>query len=680
MLSLRYLLLVGLLLAAGVSPAAQPTKKPIAIDDLFLMDGPTSLVVAPGAKQAAYIRRWVDRETQAERFSLWLVNGSPDKARAAEQGEPDVRSALYSPDGRWMAVRSTRPRPAGWRQTPPAPPESDAATDLWLVAADGSRVLPLAGREKPYGRVFNDTFYAGVTFSPDGRRLAFIADDGRDPRTPDEMAADVIVVRPDQGEGYTGYGTAQLWVAELDEAPTDQAARNIRRLTNDGVWYGDPQWTPDGQQLVCHANKSDDVESVRYSINKNFDLWAVDASDGQQRQLTTGPGPEVSPRISPDGQQLVCLSSPRKGPHADVFNLVLLGLNSTSPAPPARVLYDHHASSSEPPPHPAPAFPLPDDCWDGDGLMYTSYRGITSEAVRIGLPSAKRTPLDEGDTAAARRARQQARSRLSPKGNLFLAERLIAQEQVLHWTNGALELEGVVTIPPSEAAQAPYPLVVYPHGGPHSRSAKGFNFTVQVLAAQGYLVFQPNFRGSSGYGRKFLDADRQDLGGGDMQDILGGIQRLVAEGQVDPARQFVYGTSYGGFMTSWLVGHTNQFRAAVAQNAVTDMNAMWGLSDLQSWTEWELGGLPWQVTDAMRRHSPLTYAEQVKTPTLLLHSRDDRRCPLPMGRMFHRALAARGVPTQLVIYPNEGHGIRQPRHQADVLRRVLAWFKEHDRS
>jgi dipeptidyl aminopeptidase/acylaminoacyl peptidase len=117
----------------------------------------------------------------------------------------------------------------------------------------------------------------------------------------------------------------------------------------------------------------------------------------------------------------------------------------------------------------------------------------------------------------------------------------------------------------------------------------------------------------------------------------------------------------------------------VAQNAVTDLDAMWGLSDLHSWTEWEFGGRPWEVPAAMRRHSPLTYAGNVRTPTLLLHSRDDRRCPLPMGRMFYQALRARGVPTQLVIYPGEGHGIRQPRHREDVLRRTLAWFAEHDK-
>ncbi len=251
----------------------------------------------------------------------------------------------------------------------------------------------------------------------------------------------------------------------------------------------------------------------------------------------------------------------------------------------------------------------------------------------------------------------------------------------MRWPNGeGHEIEGILTMPPASVAKRPYKLVLYPHGGPHSRAALGFDFTVQVFAAHGYAVFQPNFRGSAGYGQKFIDADRGDFGGGDMRDILTGVDALVKQGLVDRQRQFVYGTSYGGFMTCWLVGQTTQFRAAVAQNAVTDLNMMWALSDLQSWTQWEFGGLPWEVPAAMRRHSPLTHAAKVKTPTLILHAREDRRCPLPLGRAFHQALRANGVPTQMVIYPGAGHGIRRPRHREDVLRRTLAWFRQHEGS
>jgi dipeptidyl aminopeptidase/acylaminoacyl peptidase len=255
----------------------------------------------------------------------------------------------------------------------------------------------------------------------------------------------------------------------------------------------------------------------------------------------------------------------------------------------------------------------------------------------------------------------------------------MSKSEVVRWEVDGRTIEGVLTVPPESVARPPYALIVEPHGGPHSRTGRGSGFNAQIFAASGYAVLAPNFRGSAGYGQAFIDADRGDFGGGDMRDILSGIDELIRSGRVDPDRQFVYGVSYGGYMTSWLVGQTNRFRAAVAQNAVTDLDMMWGLSDLPSWVEWEFGGRPWEVPRVLRDHSPLTFASRVQTPTLVLNSREDRRCPMPMGLMFHRALLASGVETQMVVYPDEGHGIRQPRHRADVLRRTLAWFQAHDK-
>jgi dipeptidyl aminopeptidase/acylaminoacyl peptidase/lysophospholipase L1-like esterase len=677
--SLSFAALILSLQSGGI--ADQPQR--LLPEDLYRLEGPQLVVVSPQAEAAAIIRRWIDPATKQERLALWW--GDAAGCRALEAGEPDARSVSFQPAARWLAIRSTRPRPEGWEQTPPVPPQSDAATDIWLVSPDGKQTVPLAGPEKPYGRVFNDPFYGRVAFSPDGKRLAFIADEGVDSRMDDERQADVYLVRPDQGEGYTGYGTSQVWIAELEESPDKYAAKSIRRLTKDDVWYGDPQWAPDGQTLIVHANKSSDTEAVRYSINKNYDLWAIDVDTGSQRRLTFGPGPEVSPRIAPDGSRLVCLSSPRKGPHADIYNLLVVRLDGDGrEQPDAKILVDHHADHGAPPPQLVPSFPLPDACWDGDGaIVYTSYAGLENKLYRVEVASGQGSEVvveakKDTDTLSPALRQLALQHRLSPPANNVLAERLKAEDRVVTWQNEGFDLDGALTLPPPEIAKAPYPLVLYPHGGPHSRAAKGFNSTAHVLAHAGYAVFQPNFRGSAGYGKRFLDADRNDLGGGDMRDILSGIDMLAREELIDPKRQFVYGVSYGGFMTSWLVGHTTQFRAAVAQNAVTELNVMWGLSDIQSWTQHELSGPPWEVADKMREYSPFAHAEKIRTPTLILHSRDDRRCPLPMGKMFHQALLSRGIPTQMVIYPDEGHGIRQPKHQVDVLKRTLAWFAAHD--
>lgn len=673
-----------LLATTAVSSQPEGTKKPLAIEDLYRFDQPHTPVLAPDGKRLAYARRWIDGTTKRERSSLWLVNGKAEQAKALEKDEPDARSPVFSPDGKWIAFLSTRPRPDGWKQTLPTPPESDPATDIWLIPTGSGSSIPLAGSDKPYGRVFNDGFYGRLAFSADSQQLVFIADDGKDARTPEEISADVIVVRPDQGEGYTGYGPAQVWVAHLDAAPGKSAASKIERLTNDDVWYGDPQWSPDGRSLVVHANKTDDRESVRFSINKNFDIWQIDPATRKVQQLTSGPGPEVSPRFSPDGKRLVCLSIPRKGTHRDVFNLAVVTLGEGSTR--AEILFDHHRPDADKAPHPAPSFPLPADCWDGsDVLVYQTAVGTETQTVRLPLKTGKGEPLpildkDQKLDVHSYAGRAALRRQLTPPGDLFLRDRQLAETRLVRWKNDAgQEIEGVLTVPPESVAKPPYKLLLFPHGGPHGRSSREFNFPVQVFAAHGYAVFQPNFRGSEGYGQKFIDADRFDFGGGDMRDILTGIDHLVRDKVIDRERQFVHGSSYGGYMTCWLVGHTNQFRAAVAQNAVTELNVFWGLGDLQSWVEWEFGGRPWEVPGAMRKHSPLTHAANVRTPTLILHAREDRRCPLPMGKMFYEVLRSRKVPTQMVIYPNEGHRIGQPRHQEDVLRRTLAWFQEHDR-
>lgn len=658
--------LAVVLLFAGSLTAAEP-RQLLTVEDLYRFDGPRDVAVGPDGKSAVFIRQWIDPATKAERMSLWRFPAPGEKPIPAEADEPDARAPVYSPNGQWVVFHSTRSRPAGWKQTPAVPPESDPAVDVWLVPAAGGTPIPLAGPEKPYGRVLNDGFYGRLAFSTDGKRLAFVADDGVDPRTSAEKANGVTLARDDQGEGYTGYRPAQVWVAHLDAKPGKFAATKIDRLTDDDVWYGDPQWSPDGRALIVHANRTADRESVRFSINKNFDLWQIDPETKAVRQLTDGVGPDVSARFSPDGKRIAYLSVPRKGAHRDAFHLMVLELDGGKP----RFVVHRHANGD--PILPAPAFPLSADCWDGnDHLVYTGERGVGSEPVRVNLATGR------PETA---RSRPSSRTKFSPPGNAFLNKVARGEQKVINWTStDGLAIDGILTTPPPEAnAKAPHKLVVYPHGGPHSRATLGFDFTVQVLAANGYAVFQPNFRGSAGYGQKFIDADRNDFGGGDMRDIMTGVDKLIADGVADRDRLFVYGVSYGGYMTSWLVGQTDRFRAAVAQNAVTDLTMMWSLSDLQSWTEWEFGGRPWEVPDRMRKHSPLTYADKVKTPTLILHSAADRRCPLPMGKAYYQALRARGVPTGLVVYPDEGHGIKQPRHREDVLQRVLDWFARYDK-
>lgn len=665
-LGLWCLALVGSLPIA--SPAQEPL--PIQLDDIYKTDVALDVVTLRDGKSAFYIRQRVDQSRRVTVSSLWHVDAS-GKAEPVEAGEPDASGLMLSPDGKWLLFSSTRAFADGTPAFQPVPPYSDPAVDLWLMPVSGGNAIPLGGKGKAYGRVITDKFYGRVAFSRDSKRLVFVADEAVDRRTEAERRNNVIVASEDQGEGYEGYGPMQIWVADLADAPGEAAAKQITRLTPGDFWYGDPQWSPDGMFIVCHANRNAEQESARYSINHNYDVWKITVADQQMTQLTKGPGPEFSPRLSPDGSRLLCLSSPRfKGPHMDVFNLMVVDMSGSAPT--TRVIFDHHGADADKPPHVSPSTPLPDNCWlDAKRVWFNAAQGVKTIAQAVDLDAGPQAIDFQAPTAAPR-------SKLIPSAP-GLGLRLRGEDEVVHWKSfDGLEIEGVLTRPPTSVTKPPFKLLVMPHGGPHHR-ATGSGLDAQFFATRGYAVFQPNFRGSTGYGLKFLDADRFDFGGGDMKDILTGVDHLVREGIADREGQFVYGVSYGGYMTSWLVGHTNQFRAAVAQNAVTDLNVMWHLSDLQSWTEWDIGGLPWEVPERMREHSPLTYAKQVRTPTLILHSMNDRRCPVAMGKMFYRAMKECGVDTRLVLYPDEGHPIKQLPHREDVLRRVLEWFETHDK-
>jgi dipeptidyl aminopeptidase/acylaminoacyl peptidase len=386
--------------------------------------------------------------------------------------------------------------------------------------------------------------------------------------------------------------------------------------------------------------------------------------------LFRSPGPEFSPRISPDGRRLVCLSSPRRGPHLDVYNLMVVDLSADGAR--ARVVFDFHGPAADTPPHLPPTFPLPDRCWrDNRHVAFAAYHGLHTEPQCV--------DLDGGPQAVEYTTDASTRSPLLPASNTGMDGRIKAQDEFVQWkSSDGLGIDGVLTLPPASAAKPPFKLLVIPHGGPHSRATSGAGFDAQLFAANGYAVFQPNFRGSSGYGLKFLDADRNDFGGGDMRDILTGIDYLVGRGLADRDRQFLFGASYGGFMTAWILGHTQQFRAAAIHGAATDMITFWCLSDVQSWTEWEFGGLPWEVHERMVELSPLQYASKVRTPILVLASLNDRRCPIAMSRMYYNALKRVGVDTEMVVYPDEGHQLRMLQHREDMLRRVLGWFARHD--
>jgi dipeptidyl aminopeptidase/acylaminoacyl peptidase len=239
-------------------------------------------------------------------------------------------------------------------------------------------------------------------------------------------------------------------------------------------------------------------------------------------------------------------------------------------------------------------------------------------------------------------------------------------------------IEGVLIYPREYVRGQRYPLVVQVHGGPHwqwlDRFMVGWHDWAQWLATHGYAVLMPNPRGSVGRGLNYLWSNRRAWGTGDFPDIVSGVDALIERGLADPERLGIGGWSYGGFMTAWALGHSDRFKAAIVGAGVTNM-VSFQAADIPSWLPGEeLLAQPWDDPEIYARCSPISYAGNMTTPTLILHGEADKRVPVGQGRELYVALRARGVPTEMVVYPREEHPIIERHHQRDLLERVLDWY------
>jgi dipeptidyl aminopeptidase/acylaminoacyl peptidase len=262
--------------------------------------------------------------------------------------------------------------------------------------------------------------------------------------------------------------------------------------------------------------------------------------------------------------------------------------------------------------------------------------------------------------------------------NAAIAELPLGKTDTVEWTNDKFTENGMLTYPPNFDASKKYPLVLLIHGGPRAASMRTFSPAAQLLAAQGWLVFQPNYRGSDNLGGQYQGAIRNDAGEGPGRDVIAGIESLKKRGFVDDTRMAVSGWSYGGYMTTWMLGHYDIWKAAVTGASVTNQIDQYDLSDGAG--AGRGNNSPWVSPDAMermRQQSPITNASKIKAPTLILHNVGDYRVTITQSYELYHALIDNGVTTQFIAYPISGHNAADPVHQRDVQRRWIGWFEKY---
>jgi dipeptidyl aminopeptidase/acylaminoacyl peptidase len=665
-------------------------------DDLFAIKLAEDPQVSPDGTQVAYVLMEIDRPTYEYRRAIWLTPSQGGDARRYSAG-PNDSMPRWSPDGRWIAfVRApsheVKPEDREERERGVGRPQ------LWLLPVSGGEARQLTfarhGATDPVWSPGSSTIYyvAEVGEADDSE-----ADDGNldDKQIPAVRTLDRLYNRLD-GVGWLYERRGHLFSLGIDGGQP-------RQLT-DGDWDDvNPAVSPDGRQLAFASDRNDD----RWTW-PGADIWVLDLQSGKLRRLTDGTKTCDSPAWSPDGRQ-IAFKAARKRKWDGHIDVMVAPSGGESPA---RTLTQD-------------LLPTWDDTgiddmraghgghrpyWSSDGadiFIQGSARGttqvyalpasggepkpVTSGQRRVyafSLDRSARTlafagsdPSTPGDVYVQTVGDGASERRLTElNSELFKDIQLAKPEEFLFEGADGWKLQGWV-LRPAGSRGSTLPAVLEIHGGPQAMYGWSFFFEFQLLAANGFAVVYSNPRGSTGYGRRFASAVLNDFGGNDYLDVIAGLDAAIARGGIDPQRLGVGGGSYGGYMTNWIVGHTDRFKAAVTMRCVSNLATMYSTSDL-GWVMSEdfYDAVPWKDLDKLMERSPVTYVANIKTPLLILHSDNDLRCPLEQAEQMFTALKQLGQEVKMVRFERQTHDLSRnghPRSRLIRLQNILHWFKSH---
>src|SRR6266404_3581251 len=566
--------------------------------------------------------------------------------------------------------------------------------------------------------------------SKDGRKLLTALDlmkisvVGAPKMSPDGTRVAYTVTETKMEKDKEWKNVTQVWVAPTGGGKAQQYTRGAKSATA-------PEWSPDGTMLGCLSDREKDGERQ---------VWMIRADGGEAWAVTTHKGGVAGFRWSPDGKQLLlsAVDQPAKaddGSLGKVWIMTIAGggkkqlAESAGSSDLARwspdgkwiaytgeteagagvsttYLYLIPASGGNPK-QLSTKFDLNvgTPVWSRDGkTIYFSTNvleaievyaaDVASGAVKqlsqrggaIGVTEVSRDGKIVGTMSAAKQPTELYTangdfSSLKPltDHNAWLKDYALADTEVVKWkSKDGTDVEGLLTKPAGYEAGKRVPLLLNPHGGPTGASLNNFSGTVQVLAANGFAVLQPNFRGSTGKGLAFAQANKNTWGKGDYEDCMTGVDAMIASRVADPDRLGAFGWSYGGYMTFWILTQTDRFKAVSPGAAISNIYSMYSQNDIQRYLRWFYSDKsPWEATDLYWDRSPMKYIKNVKTPTMIMHGQVDTRVPIAQAQEFYQALKERNVPVEFVVYPRENHGFTEPRHQMDRIRRYVKFFAKY---
>ena len=670
------------------------TVQPHDLYDLRFVGDPQP---SPDGQHIAFVVREADSAKGVEYHSrLWLVRTDGSiPPRPLTAGKKDT-SPRWSPNGSHIAFVSTR---------------TDDTPHLFILDLRGGDARPLT-----IGRVGA----SDPVWSPDGAQIAFVrrvggalppakdADDDAKDAWSNRVRSYTRAKWRRDGDGFWDGGYDHLFIVPAEGGKPLQ-------ITS-GEWDDhSPAWSPDGSRLAFTSSRSPDRDT--HSRNE---LYIVPATGGDATALTAGDGRVSSPAWSPDGTHIAYFGHHEGDAWAACTRLWEVRADSTAPprclspdldrrATNGATLHDQNTPAT---PH-APIWTANGDALyfiaahEGNQHLYMAIRALAASAPMIEgertiiaarpLPNAPGSFVLLATTATAPAellvhtitmtdtdppSFTTTERQLTHCNADYLARKAIRAPERFR-VQGADEhlVDCWLLTPPTFDPSHTYPLVLAMHGGPQAQYGNAFSHEFQTLAGAGYLVLYTNPHGSVGYGEQFTEELRLHFGEQDAPDVIAATATVVARGYVDERRIGLTGGSYGGFLVNWLVGHSDRFAAAITQRCVSNWVSDYGSSDFSAIAaRAEFDGPPWEQLETYVRLSPITYAGRFNTPLLIEHQEGDLRCAIEQAEQMYMACKMRDVPTELVRYPNESHGMSragQPRHRTDRLARHLAWFAHY---
>jgi dipeptidyl aminopeptidase/acylaminoacyl peptidase len=674
-----------LLIVALHASLGEETKTLLKAEDFADLRDVEEPDLSPDGQTVAYVLGTVDLKKDKQPKNLWCAKWDGSENRALTFGETRQTHPRWSPDGKWLAFLSDRQ-------------DENENDQLWILSSAGGEAEQLT---KEKGSV--DDF----AWAPDSRRIVLVVHDP-DPRDPEAKEKEkktvppIVIDRYQFKQDIDGYLTDRWSHLKL----LDLTSRKLEALTSGSHDDVLPAWSPDGKGIAFVTKRGSDPDRT-----ENWDVYLIEAKAGaRERQLTVTPEAdshpdwESPPAWSPDGKTIAYLhgGDPNKIEYA-TRSLAIIPAAGGS----ARILtpdLDRNVVQPRWSPDGKSIFALVED----DGAQTLVRVPVVAEGADSGSTESRTTGNGNSLIPVVAGRRSVTGFDLSKEGKIvvlastpdrpfevfsvengelrcltkqndaFLAQIQLGRvEETKFKSADGTEVHGFLVHLPNETAGRKSPTLLRPHGGPQLQYASEFDFEKQLFAANGYAVVMPNPRGSTGRGTDYAMGIYASWGGVDVQDDLAAVDDAIARGLADPERLVVGGWSYGGMSTNYLIASTSRFRAAFSGASISNILAGYGTDQYIRDYEYELGS-PWTHPEVWRKISyPFLHADKIKTPTLFLCGESDYNVPLLNSEQMYQALRTLGVPTELVVYPQQFHGLKKPSYIIDRYQRYLTWFAKY---